>query len=161
MKKIVRKNQHRSFPPTFKRFKGIAQWDIELTDSCKYNLNSHDQLDWNKLIGVKKKFFHPKKDSVMIGWRYNIESDCFEFCFYYHVNNKVIINKIPYDSKDGKIQVTINLYTKILSINLDNIEYAELANKYINYTKGWLIKHWFGGTSKAPQKIIINYEKKN
>ena len=48
---------------------------FRFTESCRYNLDNGDQFDWNKLCGVNFTLPGQPLKAVMLGWRYDPESD--------------------------------------------------------------------------------------
>ena len=122
-----------------------------------------NQLDWNKLIGIKKNLFSPRKNSVMLGWRWNPIDNCLELCPYWHDENGGAhfdyepFKVTPQQSKridlcfiDNKIQVMV----------WDNIDghsgklWSLPDNAYIG--TGWMISPWFGGQEKAHKEMTFN-----
>lgn len=133
---VIPKGRHTKwkFP---KRVKGNLCYRFKFDESARYNHKDHDQKDWNKLIGVKRKFFKPMYDSVMLAWRYDIEKDVIQLTDYYHIKGQRIIDT---DIKEVKINEWFDV---------------KITNPF---KKGWLILNWFGGQKKAPHKISIEYE---
>lgn len=71
-----------------------SSWDVKgmFTESCIYNLNSFDQLDWNKLFGVGYGFNH-MQNSARWGWRWNLTTELFELAPFCHVNGKMVMDE--------------------------------------------------------------------
>lgn len=97
----------------------------------KHKLGETDQLDWNKLFGIKKRFFRPRQNSFMKAWRWNLDKECIEITDYVHVDGETFFGD------------------EIIELQLH--EYIELEV----FGKGWLILNWFGGQRKAPHRIEI------
>ena len=148
---------------------------VVFNESCVYENSCQDS--WNKLIGLKKKFFSPRDTSVMIGWR--IYKNRLELCAYYHINNGseylkskgltqvvgsnawytaplVTIEIPPEDKWEIEIPYSIvidsedNSYHVNCNGNVHTVDHDE------SFKKGSLIKGYFGGRC-APNKSF-NYK---
>ena len=92
----VREGEHFSKPRLYKlkRNPSKVKWAIRFDSNCNYTIRDpdgqigEDQKDWNKLCGVffKVLSFNTRKESVMMGWRYNVEQNRVELAPYYHIN---------------------------------------------------------------------------
>ncbi len=166
----VFKGFHFSWPPYIERVESL-NYEITFNESCIYDHGDIDQWDWNKLIGVKKNFFSPRKNSFMVGWRWNKEKDRLELTSYSHYetgkanyNDRGIFYINRKELKDS-INIKITLLNKWIRLEISSKHYKidELVRVTIedknSFNKGWLIKNWFGGTKSAPHKITINYKK--
>ena len=113
----------------------ISIW-VRFNESAIYNHGDSDQLDWNKLIGIKKRFFKPMQDSTMIAWRYNVKTGRVEITSYKHENG-----------------------VRYISDDIDTVDIGEwfLVSIVNPYKKGWLIKNWFGGQKRTKQKLKIEF----
>lgn len=164
----VFKGFHFSWPPYIERVEEL-NYEITFNESCIYDHGDIDQWDWNKLIGVKKNFFSPRKNSFMVGWRWNLEKDRLELTLYKHDKD----GKATYDDKGIfyisrkelkdpiYIDFRFNQSEILFSINSKNYNMSDqhISTTAAFFNKGWLIKNWFGGTKTAPHKITINYKK--
>lgn len=56
-------------------------FEFMFTESCKYNLGTEDQLDWNKYFGIGFGFNH-HKNSYRVGSRYDPISEKFLLSHY-------------------------------------------------------------------------------
>ena len=164
---VIFKGFHFSWPPYIERVEEL-NYEITFNESCIYDHGDIDQWDWNKLIGVKKNFFSPRKNSFMVGWRWNKEKDRLELTNYSHdENGEVFFNDkgIFYISRSElKDPVVISLeilnYKWVrLVMQSKNHKSDDLFQRGIKSYKGWLIRNWYGGTKAAPHKITINYNK--
>lgn len=120
-----------------KRVKSPLKYRVRFLESAIYNHKDNDQYDWNKLFGIKEKFFRPMFNSEMIGWRWNNEKGVVELCDYWHIEGDREIRMIG----------EVHLY--------DWIELEVSGNGFETGGKGWLILNWFGGQKKAPHDIKI------
>ncbi len=146
------------------------KWAISFTEDCIYNHNDVDQLDWNKLCGVSFDLFTNHKNSAMIGWRWNVNTQKMELTPYVHVDGTrwfwesgsvfttVPINqrffvtmKIDWENNTVAMEVTsaFKVYFKQ--------QYTKLSKKY------WFIKTkftreigaYFGGNKPAPHDMVL------
>lgn len=82
------KGLHYSFPPRFKRWGGdfFYKQEFHMKDIQYVHEpdEDSDQEDWNKLTGVKDHYFQPRRDTLMVGWRWNPVTEKCEFNFYRH-----------------------------------------------------------------------------
>lgn len=125
---------------------------IVFTDSCKYDLKSLDQYDWNKLFGISTERIH--KDSWRFAWR-NHNNNSVEVCAYCYDNGKrrtSSITTLPFGiphtftierDEDGYILFKVN--GKYLAEVHD-----EKKRKFF-----WGCGLYFGGNRRAPHNIVI------
>lgn len=162
----VQAGNHFSFPRIFKlkRNPEEVRWDVKFNSNCDYKILNedgsihHDQRDWNKLCGVFFSLFNTRKDSAMMGWRYNEKNDEIEMAPYYHVNA----------SRDMfPTMMTVKReepFTLRLRIDLDNKKYIWLMEKEdfkakheMDFGHGGgfcgIINFYFGGNQVAPQEV--------
>lgn len=131
---------HRSKPFILKRATEICMQVGFVETSYQLYINKGQ---WNKLFGLKKRFFSPKKNSVMIAWR--------------HENDKLEV--APYIHRDGDILIlqSVVLDPKILNYFAIKQEGIYINSKFYDYPlwfkKGWYINSWFGGVIPAPKDI--------
>ena len=145
--------------------------DIIFDSTCVYNLNNNDQYDWNKLIGMFGGI--SKNTSIRWGWRYNIDTKDIEICPFVHRNNKVgVEDKCNHEyihvplNKKFNVKIEIDRVNKryILTYQIDNMIpiilycYADFKDKYDYFCLRNFL--WFGGTSVAPNDIIVTYNYK-
>lgn len=142
-----KKGRHKSKPFKLKRLSNLKASVIFLP-SCRYNHGNNDQKDWNKLLGVKKRFFSPRENSILIGWRYNTDTDEVELIPYIHYKGAVIKDYVP-------VKVKVGIITDI-SIDEDLVK---IKDRYFDvprdWKKGWYVNSWFGGQKKSPHDILI------
>ena len=160
-----------SLPPYIERVKDKLEYKITFNESCIYDHGDIDQWDWNKLIGVKKNFFSPRKNSFMVGWRWNKEKDRLELTNYSHdVNGKAFYNDrgIFYISREelkDPIIVKLDLIKQMLKLTIKSKHFAYGAEFREQLFKnsvgiiGWVIRDWFGGTKLTPHKMTKEFIK--
>ncbi len=172
MKKFtIKKGEHYSSPKKVKLLtspmkKGF-QWLIYFDDTCKYNLNSVDQLDWNKACGISLFDFIPNdNNSIRLGWRYNPESDKIELTAYVHDQGPtVFLPDEPFEVDPHKgIRVTIRTYVDKWVLEVTEIEAKKTKTfsytpKEVNtYMFAYENGFYFGGNKTAPHDMALAKE---
>lgn len=130
-------------------------YEVEFTDSCRYDIGSEDQGDINKLFGVGYFPSH-HYNSVRIGWNYDIPTDKIKLWAYWYEKGQ---RKWAYLKS-----VDVNT-THCFSIRMENNEHViDLGD--VVYTIGvkpkfigYLLAPYFGGNQVAPHDIIIHLKK--
>lgn len=128
------------------------------TESCRYNHNNVNQLDWNKLIGFNFGTDHHSKNSGRIGWRYRPEYDLVELGYYIRKNGEIKYGSLYF----VRINEWFNAGVKKVSKGRVSL-YAGDGNYYTDMSKKWLqfnyiLQPYFGGDEVAPQDVIIKYK---
>lgn len=142
----------------------IYQKSFKFTESCRYNLYTEDQMDWNKLYGVSFGIFGIHKNSVRFVWRYNLTKQDIEIGAYWYIDGY----RNYYKLCNIEINDTVNFKLTFLH---DSIVFTVLDDlipigKYILYMDENILRKqkyecgiYFGGNRRAPQKIkIIEYK---
>jgi hypothetical protein len=154
--------RHRARPLRFGLWWNKKQfnWVVKFDESCRYDLQSADQLDTNKLVGIGYLPGH-HTDSARFGWRYAINKDCIELMAYCYVNDNRIIKHIA----DAKIGESYNLRLTVgrsaywfLAKGpgyLGEISVGHKHKKKLQYRLGC----YFGGNRTAPHEMKIKIEK--
>lgn len=130
----------------------VLSKQITFTDSCRYNLNSDDQLDINKLFGIGYFPSH-HHNSVRFGWRYDLKQDKIEILAYWY-ENKIRKNTSLFFANIGK-QYEYNIYVlkefHVLSVkNVVGYTVFVPSQRY-----GFSLSPYFGGNRQAPHTIKI------
>lgn len=152
----IYKRTHFAIPNSFGFFIQKVSGTGTFTANSTYDLGDEDQWDWNKFTGIAFTPLEPDRNSVMVGWRYNLISKEFEIAPFYNVD-KARILPTPQD---------------IISIPVDqtfqyNVDYDGVTLTYGDKTvfkafpKGltpnvWTaarVSGWFGGNEVAPRTI--------
>lgn len=148
------KNTHASFPPQFKHTKKGLFGSIQLDPSMKYHIDGPDQLDWNKLTGLKHKYLKPLHETMMISWRYNETKDVIELMPYQHLagerlfHNDKIISLSVGETLTYSIINTPNTWNVVMNDSLYIIPHTSSLKAGTYRTSVW-----FGGTTKSPRLI--------
>lgn len=145
----------------FKRWnKKDIRFTAEFNDSCKYNIGTRDQKDWNKLFGVDFTPLTPANSptSVMVAWRYY--NSTFQLGLYAHTEEfPVILPSKVISSQVGKFTGVLTLTKGFPGVLLEaNGEVTGAVEwKFLNSTsKGRIINPWFGGSKTPPHNMNFN-----
>jgi hypothetical protein len=163
-KHIIYKCLHRPFPFKIKGLNRIEDYifkkTFRFTESCRYNLYTEDQYDWNKLYGVSFGIFGIHKNSARFVWRYDLVTQKIEIGAYWYIDGY----RNYYTLCSVEINDTINFKMTFLH---DSIVFTVLddlmpISKYVLYMNENILKKnryecgiYFGGNRRAPQRIEI------
>lgn len=142
-------------------------WQCRFGESCRYDLQGVDQLDYNKLAGLSFNLFTNHQCSAMLGWRYNLDRDLVELTPYYHVDGVRIIG--PGNSARPILSVPIGVeFTYWLIIDYQAGEVYTVVSyvmeSYHRQDFGRIrpflglvreIGAWFGGNQAAPHRMQL------
>lgn len=135
-------------------------WKVKFTDSCRYDLQTDDQLDTNKLCGIGYFPGCHHVDSARFGWRYNTTTGLIELLAYCYVDKQRIIKPLA-ACEIGKeyilkLYVGNNLYSLCV---LDPVTNAYAGYVTVRYTHRKRLQYglwpYFGGNRQAPHEIQI------
>ena len=134
---------------------GTTKCEFYFTEKSKYFINSEDQYDWNKLMGVTANLADPSKNASMIGWRYHPRLGCFQVTPYFNVNKKQI-----YEQDIINLKVNQKCFGEA---NKDRVfissDEKTIDQKVPSGLKSWIwfrIQPWFGGNTTP--KTDVEYE---
>jgi hypothetical protein len=172
MNQTVFKGLHFSLPPIIRPIKfkqrSTITWVVKVDEQATYNLNSPDQLDWNKLLGVKKKYFNSHYMSAMLAHRWNPNTNRHEFAPYIHDPTFGITKFINEDywfdtpiKAEFEVRLLFIYNTIYFSVDVEGVSVAACSFSEDIEGLWWEINLWFGGNKKAPSKYSIKkYVKK-
>lgn len=138
----------------------IYKKSFKFTNSCKYNLKTKDQMDWNKLYGVSFGIFGIHKNSARFTWRYNLTTEKIEIGAYWYSHGY----RNHYKICDIEINDIVNFKLTFLhdSITFTVLDDLVPIGKYVLYFDENILKKqkyecgiYFGGNRRAPQTITI------
>lgn len=125
---------------------------IQLTESCNYQLNSVDQLDINKLIGLSDALSHSDA-SVRFGWR-SIDGQL-EIHAYIRYGGRHTAYYLGTVEPDEVFYTRIQIFPNEYRLKLRNQETRiGRASQYTGIR--YQLYPYFGGNQKAPHDIQIN-----
>lgn len=162
----VRKNCHFFFPLQLGYFKSSFEkliWQGWFTDSCRYDLKSNDQKDWNKGGGISHDFFTNKKNSLRWAWRYNKETGLIELAGYAYVNGERKLSDFVFTvAIDQEFTVTMSRSDQkawILEFSkVDGDGYSGVAWEVPFGSISKRVRReglYFGGNRKAPNRMHV------
>ncbi len=159
---IIEKDHHSSgntkgfhFAPQFNKKELIFEAYFE--DSCLYDIGTSKNYDINKLLGFSQGFHH--KDSCRFGWRC-IDGKTIEILSYCYVLGKrvkeVVLGSLkPLETGRFKISLEDTKY-KFTFNTLNQHSITEVSRNYTASKLGYGLFPYFGGVTKAPQKMFIH-----
>ena len=153
----IYKGTHFAIPNSFGFFTTQVTGTGTFTARSSYDLADEDQFDWNKFTGIAFTPLEPDRNSVMVGWRYNLRSQEFEIAPFYNVDKQRILP---------------NERTEVISVPTDQafeyrVDYTGVTISYGDKTvfkpfppgltpNVWTaarVSGWFGGNEVAPRTV--------
>ena len=158
MKYTCLKNFHRFLPffPALYINKRDFLWKVSFDETCRYGLKDNDQYDWNKLVGLSE-YLNPRKSSVRLAWRYNLESKLIEIGYFiekdYQIESEMLCNVEP--GKEVEVEIKCNYKTTTVRAGNNFVTTGYTLNNYIFFKA----HPYFGGNKKAPHKMSLTLTK--
>lgn len=129
--------------------------------SAKYNLESEDQADHNKLFGVAFGGVH--KNSARFGWRWDIDKIRFVLSAYCYVNGERIMfdlcTAVAMHWYDCSLEITDDLYKFHVFNEKKEVIGIDFIRKGHKKKVGFLLGLFFGGNRAAPSDMTIQIKK--
>lgn len=127
------------------------------TTNTVYDLKDVDQYDWNKFTGIAFTPLQPDKNSAMVGWRYNLQTQEFEIAPFYNVDKKRIL---PNEDTEVISVPAGETFSYTVDYTGITISYGD-ETKFKAYPEGltpnvWTaarVSGWFGGNEVAPRTV--------
>jgi len=158
----IYKGTHFAIPNSFGYFITETVGTGTFTSNTVYDLTDVDQYDWNKFTGIAFTPLEPDRNSAMVGWRYNLNTQEFEIAPFYNVDKKRILpNENPLSPEYEVISVPAGETFEF------NVDYTGITLKYGDrqvykaYPEGLIpnvwtaarVSGWFGGNEVAPRTV--------
>ncbi len=147
---------HFAIPNSFGFFVQKVSGSGTFTANSSYDLGDVDQHDWNKFTGIAFTPLEPDRNSVMVGWRYNLTSQEFEIAPFYNVD-KVRILPTPQDvisvPADQTFQYLVDYTGVTLAYGDKTVFKAFPEGLTPNVWTAARVSGWFGGNEVAPRTI--------
>lgn len=169
----VKKGRHFSFPRRirFSKQPKVITWVVRFDSNCNYIIKnedgsvSKDQNDWNKLCGVFFSLFNTRKDTAMMGWKYNIEDDLINLAPYYHIDaGRDMFPPMLQVKREETftISLEIDYQAKEYRWKMQQDGFNNSHKMKFNHNRKWcsFINFYFGGNQKAPQTMTVNMDLK-
>ena len=154
----IHKGQHRS-TGLFKTTKStLLDFKVMFDMSALYEINSLDQADVNKLLGLSDHKQYHMDNSIRFGWRYYNEQ--LELLWFKHQDGNFSFGHIEYIQPDIEYLCTIQINPTeyILFVDDTYVTIPRIKSKYcyktMNYRR-YFLWPYFGGNCVAPHDIKI------
>jgi hypothetical protein len=130
--------------------------DATFTEKSTYDLKDDDQYDWNKLAGITFTPWRPDRNSGMVVWRYNLQSQMFEVGPFFNVDFAYV-----FPTADEVITVppeqTFSYFVDYDGITVnygDRTVFKPTPKDLVpNFWTSARVTGWFGGNRVAPRTI--------
>ncbi len=147
---------HFAIPNSFGFFIQKVSGAGTFTANSTYDLGDVDQYDWNKFTGIAFTPLEPDRNSVMVGWRYNLTSQEFEIAPFYNVDKARILpsaNEVISVPVDQTFQYLVNYDGVTLTYGDKTVFKAFPEGLTPNVWTAARVSGWFGGNEVAPRTI--------
>jgi len=158
----IYKGTHFAIPNSFGYFIKQTAGTGTFTTNTVYDLKDVDQYDWNKFTGIAFTPLEPDRNSAMVGWRYNLNTQKFEIAPFYNVDKKRILpNENPLSPNYEVISVPAGeTFTFDVDYTGITVSYGS-RTVFKPYPPGlvanvWTaarVSGWFGGNEVAPRTV--------
>ena len=157
--------KHRSRPWRFGLWwrKTSFSWIVKFDESCRYDLNSEDQFDTNKLIGIGY-LPHHHKNSARFGWRYWTDRKEIEISAYCYVNGRREIKHICFCEIGKEYRIRLQILANSYYFDVYEPESVKAAGVvFIDHYHSKKFKYrlgvFFGGQAVSPHEMKIEIKK--
>lgn len=150
--------------PILLRRKWSREWTFKFTEDSTYNmLPDKDQWDWNKLCGIAFSI-PPNKNNVMVGWRWNPNTNKIEVVPYWNYDYSIIVGTPVPIKLNTEVKIRIEkTFLDTYSIYINGNKSISVQTKK-NYLFAYTTSLWFGGANNsegpyggvAPKDLEIN-----
>jgi hypothetical protein len=133
---------------------GLA-FTARFDESARYDLESNDQDDINKLMGFAEANSHHHDNSARIGWRYSVDKDQIEIFSYIYDGGDLIYQHLADVNINETIAYQINLFEDEYEFVVNGIVFRQERNADHMTGVYYMLFPYFGGNSVAPHDISI------
>lgn len=127
------------------------------TADSVYDLKDVDQYDWNKFTGIAFSPIQHDRNSVMVGWRYNLTTQEFEIAPFYNVNKERILpneqTEVISVPADGTFTYTVDYSGVTISYGDKTVFKPYPTGLTPNIWTATRVSGWFGGNEVAPRTL--------
>lgn len=127
------------------------------TADSGYDLKDVDQYDWNKFTGIAFSPLQHDRNSVMVGWRYNLTTQEFEIAPFYNVNKERILpneqTEVISVPADGTFTYTVDYSGVTIGYGDTTVFKPYPAGLTPNIWTSSRVSGWFGGNEVAPRTL--------
>lgn len=153
----VFKGTHVALPLNTAFFTKKVTGSATFTPDTAYDLGDVDQYDWNKLTGIAFSPLQHDRNSAMVGWRYNLNTEEFEIAPFYNVDKKRIL---PNELTEVISVPADQAFTYTVDYHGITVSYGD-TTVYKPYPEGLKpvqltasrVSGWFGGNEVAPRTV--------
>lgn len=166
---VINKGQHHAaeynsqmLNITQRKVSGVFTYTCVLDESCVYDMNCIEQNAYNKLMGLSRSQITNDYYSAMIGWRWNIEKEKFDFCVHYHPRSRNDFHQYYIKSVDVSEEFEISIWegpeTWNIQVDRERYDISKVDTEEIFDNTFWITPSWFGGVKPAPKDVCIKYK---
>lgn len=127
------------------------------TTNSAYDLQDVDQYDWNKFTGIAFTPLEPDRNSAMVGWRFNLNTQEFEIAPFYNVDKKRILPNESTEVISVPAGETFTFDVNYTGITLrygdQHVQKAYPEGLIPNVWTAARVSGWFGGNEVAPRTV--------
>ena len=127
------------------------------TPDSAYDLKDVDQYDWNKFTGIAFSPLQHDRNSVMVGWRYNLTTQEYEIAPFYNVNKERILpneqTEVISVPADGTFQYRVDYSGVTISYGDKTVFKPYPPGLTPNIWTSTRVSGWFGGNEAAPRTL--------
>ncbi|MEI7914279.1 MAG: hypothetical protein WCH82_05985 [Mycobacteriaceae bacterium] len=153
----IYKGTHFAIPNSFGLFTQNVAGTGTFTTDTAYDLGDEDQYDWNKFTGIAFTPLEPDRNSVMVGWRYNLTTQEFEVAPFYNVDKKRILpneqTEVIAVPAGQAFQFAVDYNGVTLSYGGKTVYKPFPAGLTANVWTAARVSGWFGGNEVAPRTV--------
>lgn len=164
----IKKGNHRSKNSIKLTKKPCLFGHVKFTESCRYHLGRirlddgrfiDNQLDWNKLFGFSCAGQNHNKNSIRLGWRYNVDLDKIDLCLYIKQAGETIIKEFS-----KKCEIYEELLITINKIGSSWVVIVGTEVVHFDFLMPFKGLHYhcypyFGGDDVAPHDIDVLFRR--
>lgn len=136
----------------------LINFKVIFDESSTYKINSSDQADVNKLLGVSDHKQYHMDHSIRFGWRYY--NNKLEILWFKHEEGRFTFGHIDYIEPNEQYLCTILIEPDEYTLFVDDVfvTVPRVRSRYcfksINYSR-YFLWPYFGGNCAAPHDIKI------
>jgi hypothetical protein len=127
------------------------------TADSAYDLKDADQYDWNKFTGIVFSPLQHDRNSVMVGWRYNLTTEEFEIAPFYNVDKERILpdehTEVISVPAGQTFQYTVDFSGVTISYGDKTVFKPYPQGLTPNVWTASRVSGWFGGNEAAPRTL--------
>lgn len=127
---------------------------VTFTNSCRYDLESSDQLDINKLFGIGYFPSH-HYSSARFGWRYDLDRQQIEILAYWYIKGVRQSASMAFVNINDPHEYSLYILTTEHILHLDDTVTYTIPLPSQKY--GYALHPYFGGNRRAPHTMKLEF----